>query len=479
MHKLCILKANVAAKSIAEFLPFEYEWMTFLHVHGLEVTMREIDKAPPLWRQLQSATQILMEVNGGVSGSVAIERVPANLRGGVQALTFIAWRNMGRAQAIRSKIVKRLPPPFTDSLLCLVLALAWDVTQAPYDEFTLVNQAVECSKRTPNSNAQANFLNACLRRFLRERVHLVSATDQEPAARWNHPVWWIKRLKQEYPGHWQTLLNSANRHPPMTLRVNVRKVSPAKYLQHLKNAGIEVSHVAGALIELATPVAVNVLPGFHHGHVSVQDGAAQMAARLLLGAKPNDASPRILDACAAPGGKTAHLLEICDAAVLALEVDSNRAARIRQTLDRLGLNAAIQCVDAAATGTWWDGKPFDYVLLDAPCTASGIVRRHPDIRWLRRETDILKLATEQKKLLAALWPTLKPGGKLLFCTCSIFRAEGGDQVNSFLASNKDAALMPSPGHLLPQNEHSEQDVEDNQLGDHDGFFYALFEKKHF
>jgi 16S rRNA (cytosine967-C5)-methyltransferase len=441
--------------------------------------MTDNDKAPPLWRQLQATVQVLMAVHEGKSGSAAMELVPASLRGGVQALSFHAWRNMGRAQALRSQLAKRPPPPAADTLLCLALALTWDPEQALYDEFTLVNQTVEAAKNTSATKAQASFINACLRRFIREREALISATRQSPVAEWNHPAWWIKRVQREHPGQWQHILESANRHPPMTLRINVRKASVAGYLHALHEAGIAVSTSAGTLVELTDPVPVSALPGFAEGMVSVQDGAAQVAARLLLEGASSSARPRILDACAAPGGKTAHLLELCDAEVFALEVDATRAQRIHQTLDRLGLNAHVVCADAAATRTWWDGTPFDHILLDAPCTASGIVRRHPDIRWLRRESDIAQLANEQRNLLAALWPLLKTGGRLLYCTCSIFRAEGDEQVKAFLANNKDAKLLPSPGHLLPQNSGPAPDLVDNQAGNHDGFFYALFEKTSF
>ncbi|MDT7514216.1 16S rRNA (cytosine(967)-C(5))-methyltransferase RsmB [Rhodoferax mekongensis] len=441
--------------------------------------MTENERTPPLWRQLQATVEVLKEVAAGVSGSVAMERVPTQLRGGVQALSFHAWRNMGRAKAIRALLAKRPPPADVDALLCLVLALLWDPSQVLYDDFTLVNQAVESAKKTPNTSAQASFINACLRRFLRERDALIAATEDRPEARWNHPAWWIKRVKQEHPQHWQAILQNANRHPPMTLRVNVRKIQGADYAQKLKDAGVEVARTSGSLIELSHPVPVTELPGFADGWVSVQDGAAQWAAKLLLAGVPANAQAKVLDACAAPGGKTAHLLEISDAEVLALEIDSQRTERIYQTLNRLGLSATVKTADAAHPETWWNGSLFDYVLLDAPCTASGIARRHPDIRWLRRESDVLQLAAEQRKLLAALWPTLKPGGKLLYCTCSIFRAEGSEQVKSFLDSNRDAVLLPSPGHLLPQSGLYGQDVADNWQGDHDGFFYALFEKKHF
>ncbi|CAM8634212.1 Sun tRNA and rRNA cytosine-C5-methylases [Comamonadaceae bacterium] len=262
----------------------------------------------------------------------------------------------------------------------------------------------------------------------------------------------------------------------MTLRVNLRKVTSAQYALSLQTAGIEVSNAYGSCIELAKPVAVTQLPGFQEGWVSVQDGAAQVAATLLLESATPQERPRILDACAAPGGKTAHLLELVEADVLALEIDPTRAQRIEQTLNRLGLTATVLCADAAEPPTWWDGRPFDYILLDAPCTASGIVRRHPDIRWLRRPTDVAQLAAEQRRILKGLWPLVKEGGRLLYCTCSIFRAEGDEQVKAFLDNNKDARLLQSPGHLIPAAVPTPSVMADNQIGDHDGFFYALFEK---
>lgn len=441
--------------------------------------MIEAEKTPALWRQLQETLYVLAAVREGKSGSAAMDLVPADMRGGVQALSFHAWRNMGRAQAIRTLIAKKTPPPMVDTLLCLALALVWEASQARYDEHTLVNQAVEATKRTRSISSFASFVNACLRRFLRERERMVIASSQRPEAKWNHPEWWISRLQIEHPLAWESILNCANRHPPMVLRVNARKITPTLYVQELQAAGIEVAMTSGTLVQLVTPVQVGVLPGFLEGLVSVQDGAAQMAANLLVGDFRDTMKPRVLDACAAPGGKTAHLLELHDLEVLALDVDPDRVKRVRQTLDRLNLVANVQCADAAKPEEWWDGRSFDYILLDAPCTASGIVRRHPDIRWLRREADIDKLAAEQRRLLAALWPLLKPGGKMLYCTCSVFRAEGIDQVKSFLENNKDAVLNPSPGHLLPNSSTSGQRVPDNVASDHDGFFYALFEKKHF
>lgn len=434
------------------------------------------EKSPPLWRQLQVAVEVLLAVDAGQSGSVALDAVAPEMRAGVQSLAFQAWRQWGRARALRVQLAKRAPLEHANTLLCLALALMWDAQAAAYDEFTLVNQTVEAAKRTPAVKLQANFINACLRRYIREREVLLSRTDAAPDAYWNHPLWWIKRLQRDHPSGWQGLLTAANRHPPMTLRVNRRELTAADYLQHLQNAGIAARHVCGAHIELAHAQPVSALPGFALGWVSVQDGAAQLAAPLLLEGPALGPEARVLDACAAPGGKTAHLLELCDARVTSLELDARRAQKIDQTLQRLRLTAQVRCADAADIAAWWDGHAFDRILLDAPCTASGVVRRHPDIRWLRRESDLEQLAAEQRKLLRALWPLLKPGGRLLFCTCSIFRVEGSEQVQSFLANNNDAKLLPSPGHLLPQTAPVPPNVADNGLGDHDGFFYALFEK---
>ncbi len=428
----------------------------------------------PLWRQLQATAHVIQAVREGQSGSAAVEAVSADLRPGVQALAFHVWRNLGRAEALRRLLANRPPPPAADALLCVALALAWTDVGAPYDAFTLVNQSVEAAKRDSATHAQANFVNACLRRFLREQQDLVEATDSDPVARWNHPLWWIERLKRDHPKQWQTLLHSANRQAPMILRVNALQTTVAAYLEELAACSIAARAVGSSGVELAKAVPVAQLPGFATGRVSVQDAAAQLAAPLLLGDAPVPA--RVLDACAAPGGKTGHLLELGVQQVTALDVDAGRCERIGQNLSRLGLAAEVLVADAARPDRWWDGKPFDAILLDAPCTASGIVRRHPDIRWLRRESDIAQLAELQRKLLQSLWPLLAPGGRLLYCTCSLFLAEGAQQVKTFLAHNTDAKLLPSPGHLVPANSAKPGTVPDNQAGEYDGFFYALLQK---
>jgi len=431
----------------------------------------------PLWRQLNATAAVVMAVRDGVSGTAAIEKISPDLRAGVQALAFHVWRNLGRAQALRTKLASKQPPPSADALLCVALALAWQGPDSPYDMFTLVNQTVEAAKRGVSTKAQANFLNACLRRFLRERDALVASTDADPVALWNHPLWWIKRLQKDHPKDWQALLRSANSHAPMTLRVNARKVNVTNYLSLLNQSGIAAHATAGGALVLERPVSVQKLPGFDDGWVSVQDAAAQLAAPLLLDGLPQSTDLRILDACAAPGGKTGHLLELTNSTVVALEIDARRTVRIHQNLARLGLEARVLTADAARPQGWWDGQLFDAILLDAPCTASGIVRRHPDVRWLRRESDIAQLAELQRTMLQALWKLLRPGGRLVYCTCSLFLAEGSGQVQTFLTHNTDAILLPSVGHLIPQNGAFSEGVPDNRSCDYDGFYYALLQKR--
>jgi 16S rRNA (cytosine967-C5)-methyltransferase len=443
--------------------------------------------APALSQQLAEVAQALQAILAGQSGTQALAAVPQRLRPGVQALLFQVLRQLGRAQALRAERAARTPPPRVNALLCTALALAWDEDQAPYPPFTLVNQAVEAAKRGP-AQRQAAFINACLRRFLRERDALVAKTDAQPQALWNHPPWWIARLQQDHPAHWQQILQANNRHAPMTLRVNRLQATVAQYQQQLAHQQMDATPVGEDGLELAQPQPVQALPGFAQGQVSVQDAAAQMAAPLLLQGLDLTRPLRVLDACAAPGGKTAHLLEYAGKSsgnraplqVTALEIDAERSERIHETLARVGVQAQVVVADASRPDQWWQqasgGAQFDAILLDAPCTASGIVRRHPDVRWLRRDSDIAQLAAIQSRLLDTLWPLLRTGGRMLYCTCSVFKAEGDLQVKAFLARNTQVRLLPSPGHLIPGNAAQTAAVPDNQPGDHDGFFYALLEK---
>jgi 16S rRNA (cytosine967-C5)-methyltransferase len=427
-----------------------------------------------LWRQLQAVSSVLQAILAGRSATAAIETVQAELRPGVQSLSFYALRYFGRAQALRKLLATRTPPAGVEALLCTALALLWQREAAPYDAFTLVNQAVECAKKTPSMRPHASFINACLRRFLRERDSLSSQTNADPVAHWNHPAWWIAQLQTDWPQHWECILQVNEKQAPMALRVNTRRIATDAYLTLLHQTGINAKRINPWGIELTVAQPVQQLPGFADGWVSVQDAAAQLAAGLLLS---NGFMPRrVLDACAAPGGKTAHLLELAELEVTALDIDSKRCQRIHENLQRLGVHAHVLAADACDTATWFNGEPFDAILLDAPCTGSGVVRRHPDIRWLRRASDVAQLAQNQARLLHSLWPLLKPGGRLLYCTCSVFRAEGIAQIEAFLAHNTNAALLPSPGHLLPGQCATTQGIVDNLAHDHDGFYYALLEK---
>jgi 16S rRNA (cytosine967-C5)-methyltransferase len=442
-------------------------------------------EAPALSVVLQSVAASVQAVRAGRSGTTALETVPSALRPAVQALFFETLRHLGMAQALRRQLAPRTPAPAADALLCTALALMAPGASAAYEPHTLINQTVEAAKAQRSTRAQAGFVNACLRRFLRERQALCDAAAQDGLARWNHPPWWVQRLRQDHPQHWQDVLQAPRCQAPMVLRVNKQKSTPAQYQKALAAINLGATCIGADGLVLQRAVAVQALPGFAHGEVSVQDSGAQWAAPLLLQGLASQQPLRVLDACAAPGGKTAHLLEWAGPQarlrLTALDVDAQRCERIRATLERCQLQAQVLAADAGRPEDWWQahcgGEPFDAILLDAPCTASGIVRRHPDVAWLRRESDVAQLAAIQAHLLRTLWPLVRPGGRLLYCTCSVFRAEGSDQIQAFLAHNTDARLMPSPGHLLPGVPHKAEGVPDNLSGEHDGFFYALLEKQ--
>ena len=437
-------------------------------------------QAPALSRLLEQTADAVQAVRGGRSLTDVLAACPAPLRPGTQALSFHVLRRLGAAQAVRALVAPRTPPPAVEALLLSALALLWPDDAPQYADHTLVDQAVTAArKRAPQS---ASFLNAVLRRFLRERDALVAAALKQPTAQWNHPQWWIDRLKADWPTQWQGILAAAQERPPMCLRVNVRQFTGAQYLAQLEAAGLAGRLTDTQTIVLESPVPVDRLPGFADGAVSVQDAAAQRAGNLLVatGLAPG---ARVLDACAAPGGKTAHLLELADLDVLALDSDPTRLVRVDDALARLRLKARTQAGDGRRPADWWDGRPFDAILLDAPCSASGIVRRHPDIRWLRRSEDIAALGKIQSELLDALWPTLKPGGWLLYATCSVFRTEGEHQIDAFLQRRgaSDAHLDGrSPGHLLPLPDNGSTGASSPGSGaamGSDGFYYALLRKE--
>lgn len=434
--------------------------------------------APPLSTVLLSSAGVVEEVLDGRSLTEALADVDGALRPAAQAVSFHAMRYLGWADAVGRELVQRYPNVLFESLLLVSLTLLKAEGEAAsalpgmpvYAPHTVVDQAVTAASRNRGLASFKGLLNACLRRFLRERAALEAAVADSPEAEWNHPGWWVKQLRVAYPRQWQDILRAANVPAPLTLRVNRRRASREQVLAAFHDAGLVAEPVGQAGLVLASPRPVTQLPGFAEGWWSVQDAGAQLAAELLA---PKDGM-RVLDACAAPGGKTAHLLELADIDLLALDADADRLVRVGQNLDRLGLAGAhvrLQAADAAALDSWWDGKPFDAVLADVPCTASGIVRRHPDIRWLRRENDLRRTATLQARILDALWRTVAPGGHLLYVTCSVFPIEGTRQALEFLQRHPEVTRLDAPGQLLPVA------VDATPAAQHDGFFYALFAKQ--
>ena len=369
-------------------------------------------------------------------------------------------RRFGRVHVMTRVLSSRgRAEPALESLLwCAVYALE----SGRYAHYTVVDQAVRACGLLERWSAKG-YVNAVLRALVRDRESLDKAIAAEPEARYQHPAWWIDVLRAAYPERWRAILEAGNEHPLMCLRVNRRRTSLEKYLERVSMAGLRARRVGDAGLILDEPVPVERLPGFAQGEVSVQDAGAQRAAALLQ----LSAGHRVLDACAAPGGKSAHLLELADVRLTAIDIDPQRCKRVEQTLDRLGLAAHVSAADCTRPVDWWDGAPFDRVLADVPCSSSGVVRRHPDLKWLRRASDLAAFAARQASMLDALWQVLAPNGKLLYVTCSMFPGENDDVVSAFLARTPGArrVLLPdgAPAQWLPDSEH-------------DGFFYALIEK---
>lgn len=390
---------------------------------------------------------------------------PPQARGAIQDIAYRTLRRLAHADAALATLTDKPPTPveLQNLLACALALLISDPVDVdlPYSAFTLVDQAVVASAMHPKLIPARGLINAVLRRYLREQTALDSRLRETESVRWNYPKWWIDATRAAYPEPWVEVLDNGNRMPPLTLRVNRRRTTVPAYLDQLAAVGMTAQQVGPSAIRLEQAVNVARIPGFAQGLVSVQDAAAQLAAPLL----DLQAGMRVLDACAAPGGKTCHMLELADIVVTAIDSDANRLARVSENLDRLGLQAKLIRADAA-DDDWWDGVPFDRILADVPCTASGIVRRHPDIRWLRRPEDAEKLATVSSKILDKLWCKLQPNGKLLFVTCSIWPQESEQQAQAF-AKRTGAMRLAAPGQLLPVS-HAEQD--------HDGLFYALFQK---
>ncbi|HAT32071.1 MAG TPA: 16S rRNA (cytosine(967)-C(5))-methyltransferase RsmB [Janthinobacterium sp.] len=418
---------------------------------------------------LLGAANAVAQVRSGAALPQALAKVFAQnnalpqARGAIQDISYRTMRQLGRSEALIGLMTSKAPePPMLAGLLACALSLmAGEPGEHPYEEFTVVDQAVTVATSHPDLAHAKGMVNAVLRRFLRERKELLASALQQPVAQWNYPQWWIDAARGAYPRDWQAILTAGNAAPPLTLRVNQRKTSVPAFLALLAEAGIAATPVGSFAVRLAQPIAVGLIPGFELGHASVQDAGAQLAAPLL---DLRDGM-RVLDACAAPGGKTCHILETAAVDLLAIDSDARRLPRIAENLERLGLAATLQAQDAQSAA-WWDGRPFDRILADVPCTASGIVRRHPDIRWLRRKGDALQLATLSAKILDNLWRMLAPDGKLLFVTCSLWPQESEAQAAAFAVRN-NATRLAAPGQLLPTGTEEQ---------DHDGLFYALFQK---
>lgn len=406
---------------------------------------------------LLQAARIDTAVFGGQSlAEGLLARVDPVARPAVQDLVYGSLRAYGRGDFFLSRLLER--PLASDEVRALLLVALYRLETRPDATHTVVDQAVSAAGEIAGGNFRG-LINGVLRNFLRQQPALTAAFNADPVAASMHPDWWLARLQAAYPQDWMRIVAAGNLPPPMGLRVNVRRLSRDDYWLKLRDAGIAATAVGECGLALEKPVSVDALPGFADGFVSVQDPGAQLAATLL------DPAPgsHVLDACAAPGGKTAHLLERNDLDLLALDLKPSRCRRIAEGLSRLRLTARIEAADCANLTAWWDGRPFDAVLADVPCTASGVVRRNPDAKWLRREDDIASFAAAQARILDALWQVIRPGGKLLYVTCSVFPAENGDQIGRFLKRRPDAHRCHEE-QLLPTAEH-------------DGFFYCLLEKR--
>jgi 16S rRNA (cytosine967-C5)-methyltransferase len=413
---------------------------------------------------LRDAARMVAKVAQGRSLADELSRVAeegiATSRAALLDLTHGTLRRYGRVQAIVQALSTHGQSDH------LVAALLWcslyALESGRYAEYTVVDQAVRACMMLERWTAKG-YVNGLLRSYLRQRQTLEGNLGRDEEARFQHPAWWIDAVRATYPGHWEEVLAGGNSHPPMAVRVNSRRVSITEYAERLSEAGIAARPLSGTALLLERAVPVDRLPGFGQGEVSVQDAGAQRAARCL------DLSPgqRVLDACAAPGGKSAHILELADVELTALDADAARCDRITRNLKRLSISAEVRNADCTRLQSWWDGRKFERVLADVPCSASGVARRHPDLKWLRRASDLPAFAARQAEILNALWQVLAPDGKLLYVTCSVFPQENEALVERFVARAPDARRLPLPDGEPPQWLPGPE---------HDGFFLALIQK---
>ena len=420
------------------------------------------------------AARIVRRVLAGATLPVALAAAGGGAehdRALVQELAYGTLRFLGQLRAVVRALADR--PPSDPSVEALLWVSLYQLIHTTAPQHAVVYGAVQATAGLKKSSARG-LTNAILRNFLRRRDTVLAMLERDDEARFSYPRWWIDRVRSEYGARAAAILDDGNRRPPLTLRVNRRALSRASYVDALSAQGIAATAIGEAGVVIGNPRAVTELPGYAEGWFLVQDAGAQLAAPLLGVAD----GMRVLDVCAAPGGKTTHLAELATLDLVALDIDSARLERVTQNLARLDLRARVVAADAGDIRSWWDGNAFDRILVDAPCTASGVVRRHPDGKWLRRESDLAAFGKQQQRLLDAVWPCLAQGGRLLYATCSIFRPENEDQVAAFAARHPDvlrisltlpAGIGDEKGQLLPSGPGAEHN--------HDGFFYALLQKK--
>jgi len=423
----------------------------------------------------QGASQVVCQVLGGRNLNQALSAflqtapgLAPQQRAALQNLSYGTLRFYGQLVRVLEQLLHK--PVQDTQLRCLLLVALYQLQYSKAVPHAVVDHAVRAVRK--RNAAASGLVNAVLRNFLRNRDALLAVAASNEEGRYSYPQWWIDAAKAQYGERAEAVLLAGNRHPPMTLRVNRRRTTPADYLVLLAQHDIQASVVEPDAVLLQRPMPVDRLPGFFDGLVSVQDAGAQYAAYLL---DVHDGM-HVLDACAAPGGKSTHLLELAQLDLLALDKDAQRLDQVRENMQRLQLYARLQVGDAAQPADWWDGKPFQRILADVPCSASGVVRRHPDIKWLRRAEDMDGFAQQQAQILSALWRLLASDGKLLYATCSIFARENRQVISEFLQQHVDARQLP----LYAPNLNEGQILPDDQLlpdDQHDGFFYALLHKQ--
>ena len=423
--------------------------------------------------RLAAAKALTAVLNGKASLNsslpLQLDKVEARDRGLTQDLAFGTARWQPRLSALANKLLQKPFKAADADVEALLLVGLYQLLYTRIPAHAAIGETVGCADKLKKPWAKA-LLNAVLRNAQRESEALLVELEHDPVVRTAHPRWLQKSLKAFWPEQWEAICAANNAHPPMILRVNRRHKTRDAYLQLLVESGIEARPCVFSQdgIVLAEPCDVRNLPGFAEGWISVQDEAAQLAADLL------DLAPgqRVLDACCAPGGKTCHILEVEPklAGVVAVDLEAKRLVRVRENLERLGLSAELIAADGRDTATWWDGKPFQRILLDAPCSATGVIRRHPDIKLTRQPDDIAALATLQGELLDAMWPTLEVGGILLYATCSTLPTENTEVIEAFLARTPGARELDIAGQFGIKQPHGRQLLA--QEGGHDGFYYA-------